>query len=57
MIEGKKNFFRNNLLIYVKKRENVANTGIHDWAALLQFNTETENDYTLENMEVSGNVG
>jgi hypothetical protein len=57
MIDGKRNYFRNNLMIYVKKRVGVAKTGIHDWAALLQFTSENDNEYTLDNMEVSGNVG
>jgi hypothetical protein len=33
MIDGKLNFFRKNLLIYVRKRKNMAEIGIHDWAA------------------------
>jgi len=36
MIDGLKNFFTNNLLIYVKKRDTTAAsaTGVNDWAVL-----------------------
>jgi hypothetical protein len=37
MIDGKKNYFRSNLLVYVKKRKGMAEIGLHDWSAFGQF--------------------
>lgn len=49
MIDGKFNYFTNNILVGVKKNKGSA--------ALVNFISTSENDFTRNNMEVSGNVG
>ncbi len=61
MIDGLKNFFTNNLLIYVKKRDTTAAsaTGVNDWAVLGQFigYGDIIPEQIFDNVLISGNVG